>query len=336
MTRIMFVCLGNICRSPMAEFVMKKLAAEAGLREAFFIASAATSTDEIDADGTGNPVYPPARAELAKHGIGCEGKRAVQLLAADYEKYDLFIGMDTSNIRDMTRILGGDPQKKIHKLCEFSGTGKDVADPWFYGNFDKTYEDVLAGCRGILQKYGNRSNKKEKRSMQSFFELARNRYSVRAYKNTPVEEEKLQKILEAGLLAPTAKNCQPQKIYVVKSEENRKKLAQVTPYTFHAPVILVVCYDEEKACKGKVTPDYDFGNTDAAIVCTHMMLEAADLGIGSCWVGWFEENEVRSALGIPENIRVCELMPLGYAADNAAPAPLHTMSRRLEDVTEEI
>lgn len=172
--------------------------------------------------------------------------------------------------------------------------------------------------------------------MDSFFELAKNRYSVRAYKDTPVEEEKLRKILEAGLLAPTAKNGQPQKIYVVKSKENLEKLSAVTPCTFKAPVVLIVCYDEEKACKGKVTPGYDFGNTDAAIVCTHMMLEAADLGIGSCWVGWFAENEVRSALGIPENIRVCELMPMGYAADNASPAPLHTQSKSLHDVTEVI
>lgn len=153
MIKIMFVCLGNICRSPMAEFVMKKLVKEAGREEDFFISSAATSTDEINPDGSGNPVYPPAKAELAKHGISCEGKTAVQLQKSDYEKYDLFIGMDSSNIRDMTRMLGGDPEGKIHKLCEYSGTGKDVADPWFYGNFDKTYEDVLAGCRGLLESF---------------------------------------------------------------------------------------------------------------------------------------------------------------------------------------
>ncbi len=150
MIKIMFVCLGNICRSPMAEYVMKKLVKEAGREDEFFISSAATSTDEINPDGSGNPVYPPARAELAKHGISCEGKTAVQLQKSDYEKYDLFIGMDSSNIRDMHRMLGGDPEGKIHKLCEYSGTGRDVADPWFYGNFDKTYEDVLAGCKGLL------------------------------------------------------------------------------------------------------------------------------------------------------------------------------------------
>lgn len=172
--------------------------------------------------------------------------------------------------------------------------------------------------------------------MDSFFDLAKNRYSVRAYKDTPVEEEKLRKILEAGLLAPTARNGQPQKIYVVKSKEKLEKLAAVTPCTFKAPVVLAVGYYEERTCAGKLYPGYDFGNTDAAIVCTHMMLEAADLGVGSCWVGWFNEDEVRNALGIPSNIRVCELMPMGYAADNAVPAPLHTQSRSLSDVSEEI
>lgn len=172
--------------------------------------------------------------------------------------------------------------------------------------------------------------------MESFFELAKNRYSVRAYKDTPIEEEKLHKILEAGLLAPTARNGQPQKIYVVKSKEKLEKLAAVTPCTFHAPVVFVICYDEDRACSGKVYPGYCFGDTDAAIVGTHMMLEAADLGIGSCWVGWFNEDEVRDALGIPSNIRVRDLMPMGYAADNASPAPLHAQSRSLHDVTEVI
>ena len=168
--------------------------------------------------------------------------------------------------------------------------------------------------------------------MDSFFELAKNRYSVRAYKDTPVEEEKLTKILEAGLLAPTARNSQPQKIYVVKTEENLKKLAAVTPCTFNAPTVLVVCYDENLACRGKVFDGYSYGETDAAIVCAHMMLEAADLGVGSCWVGWFNEDEVREALDLPRNIRVRELMPLGYAADTAKPAPMHDQSRSLDDV----
>ncbi len=155
--RIMFVCLGNICRSPMAEFILKDLVKKAGLENSFVISSAATSTDEINPDGSGNPVYPPTKAELKKHGLSCEDKRAVQLKKSDYDKYDLFIGMDSSNIRDMLRIFGGDPDKKVRKMCEFSGTGRDVADPWFYGNFDKTYEDVLAGCEGILREFGIRN-----------------------------------------------------------------------------------------------------------------------------------------------------------------------------------
>ena len=115
MIRIMFVCHGNICRSPMAEFIFKHLAAQQGLADRFSIASSATSTEEIYR-GVGNPVYPPARAELARHGISCDGKRAVQLSAADAERYDLFIGMDSANIRNMHRLLPPSAHKKIHKL----------------------------------------------------------------------------------------------------------------------------------------------------------------------------------------------------------------------------
>ena len=151
MTRIMFVCHGNICRSPMAEFVLKKMLSEQGLADQFMVASSATSTEEIW-NGVGNPVYPPAKAELAKHGISCEGKRAVQLCRADYEKYDLFIGMDAANIRNMHRILGGDPQGKIRKLMDYTSKGGDVADPWYTRRFDVTYADVVAGCEGLLSK----------------------------------------------------------------------------------------------------------------------------------------------------------------------------------------
>ena len=129
MKKIMFVCHGNICRSPMAEFIFKDMVKKSGLENEFFIASSATSTEEIWG-GIGNPVYPPARAELAKHGISAEGKRAVQLKKEDYDKYDLFIGMDSANIRNMHRILGGDPDGKIHKLKDYSGSGGDVSDPW--------------------------------------------------------------------------------------------------------------------------------------------------------------------------------------------------------------
>ena len=116
MTRILFVCHGNICRSPMAEFVMKSLAASAGLEREFDIASAATSSEEL-----GNPVYPQARRKLAEHGIGCAGKTAHRMTAADYGAYDLLIGMDAANIRNMLRICGGDPDGKIHKLTEYCG-----------------------------------------------------------------------------------------------------------------------------------------------------------------------------------------------------------------------
>ena len=150
MIRIMFVCHGNICRSPMAEFVLKKMVSERGMADQFYIASSATSTEEIWGD-VGNPVYPPAKAELAKHGISCEGKRAVQLTRADYDKYDLFIGMDSANIRNMHRMLCGDPQGKIRKLMDYTDRGGDVADPWYTRRFDVTYSDVLAGCEGLLK-----------------------------------------------------------------------------------------------------------------------------------------------------------------------------------------
>ncbi len=150
MIKILFICHGNICRSPMAEFVMKDLVQKAGLADQFYIASAATSTEEIW-NGVGNPVYPPAKAELARHGIGCEGKRAVQLTRKDYEKYDYLVGMDSANIRNMHRMLGGDPEGKIFRLLSFAGSEEDISDPWYTGNFEVTYRDVDRGCRGLLE-----------------------------------------------------------------------------------------------------------------------------------------------------------------------------------------
>lgn len=149
--RILFVCHGNICRSPMAEFIMKKLVADAGLSEMFEIASAATSTEEI-----GNPVYPPARRKLAEHGIACDGKTARQLTRRDYEYYDLLIGMDRYNIRNMERMCGGDPAGKIHMLMEYAGNARqDVADPWYTGDFNATWRDCMNGCRGLLERLAN-------------------------------------------------------------------------------------------------------------------------------------------------------------------------------------
>ncbi len=145
MTRILFVCHGNICRSPMAEFVMKDLVEKAGLSDKFQIESAATSTEEL-----GNPVYPPARRKLKEHGIDCSGKTARQITKADYAKFDLLVGMDSANIRNMTRICGGDPDGKIHLLLEYADRPGDVADPWYTRDFDAAWRDIEAGCKGLL------------------------------------------------------------------------------------------------------------------------------------------------------------------------------------------
>ena len=169
-----------------------------------------------------------------------------------------------------------------------------------------------------------------------FFELAKSRWSVRSFKDTPIEEEKLQQILEAGRVAPTAKNFQPQRIYVAKSEESRKKLASVCRCTWDAPVILVVCYDLDRVCYSKLMPGYNSGEKDASIVCTHMMLQAWELGIGSCWVGLFNADQVADVLGLPSHIRVMGLLPMGYPAEDAKPLDLHFQYRDMTDMVEEI
>lgn len=145
MIKILFVCHGNICRSPMAEFVMKDLVKKAGLTEQFEIASAATSTEEI-----GNPVYPPARRKLAEHGISCQGHAARQLQRADYNRYDLLIGMDRANLHNMLRICGGDPEGKLSLLMDHTSKGSEVADPWYTGDFEATWQDVSLGCQALL------------------------------------------------------------------------------------------------------------------------------------------------------------------------------------------
>ncbi len=150
MIKVLFVCHGNICRSPMAEFVLKDMVKKRGIADLFEIASAATSTEEIW-NGVGNPVYPAAKAELAKHGISCEGKRAVQLKAADYDYYDYLIGMDSMNIKNMERMTGHQRGDKIRKLLEFAGTQKDCQDPWYSNRFDETYRDVVTGCTAFLE-----------------------------------------------------------------------------------------------------------------------------------------------------------------------------------------
>lgn len=145
MTKILFICHGNICRSPMAEFMMKDLVKKEGLEDRFLIESAAVSREEI-----GNPVYPPAREMLARHGIGCAGKRARQMTARDYEEYDFLIAMDRSNLTRMERICGRDTQGKIHLMMDFTDRPGEVADPWYTGDFTATWRDLEEGCRGLL------------------------------------------------------------------------------------------------------------------------------------------------------------------------------------------
>lgn len=145
MIKVLFVCHGNICRSPMAEFVLKDMVQRAGLSDHFLIASAATSTEEI-----GNPVHHGTRRKLAQHGISTEGKYAVQFTRRDYQKYDYIVGMDQWNIRNMKRMIGGDPEGKFHLLLDYTKRPGDIADPWYTGNFDDTYYDIVEGCSGFL------------------------------------------------------------------------------------------------------------------------------------------------------------------------------------------
>ena len=149
MIKVLFVCHGNICRSPMAEFIFKDMVKKQNIADEFYISSAATSTEEIW-NGVGNPVYPPAREELARHGISCAGKRAVQITKSDYEKYDYILGMDSWNMRNMMRILKKDSQGKVKLLLDYSSNPRDIADPWYTGNFDVTYADIVEGCEGFL------------------------------------------------------------------------------------------------------------------------------------------------------------------------------------------
>ena len=146
MIKILFVCHGNICRSPMAEFVMKDLVRKAGREEQFIIASKAARRDEL-----GHDTHYGTKAKLRQMGVPFEKRKATLLSKSDYDTYDYLIAMDRENVSDMFRLFGGDPGKKIHMLLEFAGLKREVADPWYTGNFDETYEDVLIGCKGLLR-----------------------------------------------------------------------------------------------------------------------------------------------------------------------------------------
>ena len=145
MIKMLFVCHGSICRSPMAEFVLKRLVRERGIERDFIIESAATSREEL-----GNPVYPPARRMLARHGISCSGKTAVQMTKSDYDKYDYIVAMDSMNVRNIMRIIGSDTKSKVSMLLDFTDHPRSVADPWYTGDFDSTYSDVTEGCQALL------------------------------------------------------------------------------------------------------------------------------------------------------------------------------------------
>ena len=149
MKRIMFVCHGNICRSPMAEFIFKDMLKKRGKESEYYVASGATSSEEIR-NGIGNPVYPPAKAELARHGISCGGKRAYRVNVNDYGEFALFVVMDSANYRNMLRLFSNDPDKKLRKLMAYAGSDRDVADPWYSDDFETAYRDIYQGCASLL------------------------------------------------------------------------------------------------------------------------------------------------------------------------------------------
>lgn len=153
MIKILFICHGNICRSPLAEFIMKKIVEEKGLKDKFQILSAATSTEEI-----GNPVYPPVRRILNQMGIDCSKKRAVRVKSQDYNEYDYLICMDNNNLRNLSYIIGDDTEKKIFKLLDFTNNPHDVADPWYTGDFELTLKDVRNGCEALFDYIENRTD----------------------------------------------------------------------------------------------------------------------------------------------------------------------------------
>ncbi len=164
----------------------------------------------------------------------------------------------------------------------------------------------------------------------SFNELAAKRFSVRKFSDKPIEQEKIDLILKAGQLAPTAKNLQPQRIYLVQSKEGMQKLSTCTPCTFGAPVALLICYDKNDSWK-RSFDDKDHGDIDASVVCAHMMFQAQELGLGSTWVCYYDPAAVVREFDLPENIIPSSIMPLGYPADGVAPAPQHAQRKPLSE-----
>lgn len=165
----------------------------------------------------------------------------------------------------------------------------------------------------------------------SFYELAKARYSVRKFSDKPIDKEVIEKIIEAGRIAPTAHNNQPQMVYVLQSEEAMKKANELTPCIYGAPAALLVCYDVNAAWKNEQRPGYDSGECDATIVCTHMMLQAWELGIGSCWVGMFDDIAVSKAFNLPENIKPAAFLPIGHLVENSRASKLHDAIRPAEE-----
>ena len=169
-----------------------------------------------------------------------------------------------------------------------------------------------------------------------FLQLAADRYSVRSFSDRPIEPEKMEKILQAGQLAPTAVNYQPQKIYILKSEAAIRKIRSLTHFAYNAPIVLLFCADTTKVWKSPVERGYDTGEMDVSIVCTHMMLEAWELGIGSVWVRGFDAGQVAKAFDLPGTLRPVCLLPIGYPGEDAAPyAQWHDTSRPLSEMVEE-
>ncbi|WP_407378969.1 nitroreductase family protein [Methanobrevibacter sp.] len=166
--------------------------------------------------------------------------------------------------------------------------------------------------------------------MQDFLQLAGERYSVRKYSDKEIEDEKLDKILRAGQIGPTANNSQPQRVFVIKSKEALEKIRSFTPYSFNAPIVLMICYDENVS--GNARDGHDYGADDATIATTQMMLEAWDLGIGSVWVRGYDKHELEKLFDLPENMVSVALLPIGYPSENSKPSPLHSRNIDIDDM----